>query len=190
MDQRVFSGIGREIAELRELKQVRNERGARHGAFAQQGKRGRQQNEPADQVGNGQHDDQRGKDPPDPATVEGPEREAVSREFAQNDPGDQEAGNHEEDIDPDEAAGRQPGLGMVGDHQQNGERPQSVDVRAIGEAFVLVAGPAHQRPSPSDLLGTWGESWKPGGIDVSGGKNRKGRHPAGLFVSFNSTARQ
>jgi len=48
------------------------------------------------------------------------------------DPGDQVAADHEEDVDADEAAGQGVRPCVVDDHGHNGDRAQAVDVRSVG----------------------------------------------------------
>ena len=65
-----------------------------------------------------------------------------------DEPGDEEAGNHEEDVDADEAAVRRPGKRVIGDDAGDRDPAQSVDVGAVfagGERTILGL------PSRSDL---------------------------------------
>ena len=67
------------------------------------------------------HNDQgrRGKDPSAPTRVEADDRRPTGAlSFAQQQPGDHEAGDDEEDVDPDVAAGEAGYAGVVEDHQQ------------------------------------------------------------------------
>ena len=49
----------------------------------------------------------------------------------QDDARDQEAGDDEEYVHANEAAGHCPWMGVVGDHQQDRDCPKTVDVRAV-----------------------------------------------------------
>ena len=69
MEQRIFGCVRREIADLVELKQVGYERNARCNALTEQGETGRQKNKPTDQIGDGQHDQERRKYSPNPPRV-------------------------------------------------------------------------------------------------------------------------
>ncbi len=81
----------------------------------------------------GDQDDQRGSgdDPAAPTAVEGEDRGVVGgRAFPQQHAGDDEAGDHEEDIDSDVAAGDPGGTGVVEDDEHHGHCPEPLDVGA------------------------------------------------------------
>ena len=66
-----------------------------------------------------------------PTAVELPDRDSVRRrQLAQQHRGDEEARDHEEDIDPDVAAAEPAHRGMGENDQRDGQRTQPLDVRA------------------------------------------------------------
>ena len=77
------------------------------------------------------HRVERGQQPADAALVEPGKGEDALAHFRLDDPGDQESGNDEEDIDADEAAEHPRRLEVESDHRQNGKRAQPVDVFAV-----------------------------------------------------------
>src|SRR5271169_1440305 len=87
VELRIFRRIRREIATLSELKQIRNEGHTGRGALAEQGKTIGQEHEPADQIGDGQHHDERRKYSPDPAGIEFKRRESSRLGLGENDTG-------------------------------------------------------------------------------------------------------
>src|ERR1700722_14331657 len=139
MEQGIIGRIGRKIAGLGKLKQIGHKSDAGGDALAKQGKLVRQKDKPADQPANGQHDDKRRKYPANPSSVEFRRREGAGSGLVENDAGDQEAGNNEKDVDADKPAGNQPRV--ISDHQQNGDRSQTVDVGAIRKFVVFAPGP-------------------------------------------------
>ena len=79
------------------------------------------------------HDHQHGRrqDPPRPAGVEVAQRDpAGAVGLAQQQAGDQVAGDHEEDVDADEAAVEGADVGVVERHEAHGNSPQPLDVRS------------------------------------------------------------
>jgi hypothetical protein len=110
----IFGCIRRKIAKLRQLKQVRYKRDARRYALPEQSKGFGQKHKPADQIGCGQHNQERRKYPPNSAPVKLHRREAAGRDLRENDAGDQEAGDNEKHVNPDKSAGNE--LRMISDH--------------------------------------------------------------------------
>ena len=74
------------------------------------------------------HQQERRRQPAHASAIEARERE-VGRE---QDPGDQVAADHEEDVDADEAARQGVRPGVVHDHGQDGDGAQAVDVGSVG----------------------------------------------------------
>ena len=74
----------------------------------------------------------------------------VAVDLAEEQLGDQEAGDHEEDVDPDEAAGQERDAGVTGDHGQHGDRPQALDVgaerRRFGSGGAARTSASHRLP--------------------------------------------
>jgi hypothetical protein len=64
-------------------------------------------------------------------------------QLARNDAGDQKSGNHEEDINADEAARHCFREGMKVHHQHHGDGPQAVNIRPI-----LKRRRGQHRPNP------------------------------------------
>ena len=85
-------------------------------------------------IGKRGHDDQqqRRKQAAHTPPIKAGERKSAVLKFANDDPGDQEAGDHKEDIDPDESAGQPGGEDVADNHQQHGKRAKAIDVRTIG----------------------------------------------------------
>ncbi len=99
--------------------------------------------------GRADHEQAGGENPLDPPGVEPAERDRLPRlELAHQDPGDQVAGDHEEHVDPDEAA-RRPAREMVRDHRQHRDRAQTLDlgpVTVAPTAGVSRGGPVGRDP--------------------------------------------
>ncbi len=129
MQQRIVGRIRCKIAGLTELKQIGCKYSAGRDIFAEQRKTFRQKNEPADHVGDGQHRDQRRKYPAHPAGIETEPRKGAFARLCEDDAGNQEAGYHKKNIDPDKSAGNP--LRVISNHQQNRNRTQAVDVSPI-----------------------------------------------------------
>ena len=116
---------------------------------------GRQQDERCDE-GDDQDERRGGQQAPRPARVEAREGDRpAGRPFPQQEPGDQEAGDDEEDVDPHEPAGDTPDRGVEQDDQHDGDRAQALDVtstigvgRRDGNAPARHApvGPRHPEP--------------------------------------------
>ena len=68
------------------------------------------------------------------ALVEAGEREAAPGEVASEDAGDQVAGDHEEDVDAEVAAGEGGEAGVEQDDRQHGDGAQAVDLAAVAGA--------------------------------------------------------
>ncbi len=96
-----------------------------------------------------EHDRGRGQQPAGPAGEELAEPDpAGGGGLAQQQAGDQVAGDDEEDVDPDEAAGQPGDGGVEGEHGEHGQRAQALDV-----------GTEPGRPvRPARGIGTPGES--------------------------------
>ena len=77
----------------------------------------------------GEHEEQGGEDSADAAGVEIGEAELVLLEVLEDEAGDEEAGDDEEDVDADEAAGGEGDVGMVEDDEEDGDRPEALDIR-------------------------------------------------------------
>jgi hypothetical protein len=115
----------------------------------------------AEGEGDEDHGEEGREDTPNPALVEGQEGEAAGLQVAQDDRGDQIAGDDEEHVDADEAAAEQRKAGMEEQDRQDGDRPQSVDVGAVAERGAGAAS------------GGQGRAGRPSG----GGPGRDGRDP-------------
>ena len=79
--------------------------------------------------------------PPDPPAVKIPETESIAFELAENDRGNQKTGNDEKNIDTDETAAYDLRKSVENENGENGQRPQSIDIRAVTGRFgVMVYG--------------------------------------------------
>ena len=78
------------------------------------------------------HRVERGQQPAHPALVELRKGKRAVFYFRLDDPGDQIARDHEEDIDADKAAEHRRRLEMERDHRQNRDGAQPIDIFAIG----------------------------------------------------------
>ena len=91
-----------------------------------------------------QHEDQRGQEPAGASHPERAERDASGRrELAEQQRGDEEAGEHEEHVDADEPGRRVRVAGVEQDHRDHGERADAVERRLVGErrrAVVAAVG--------------------------------------------------
>lgn len=90
------------------------------------------QEDPGREAGHGEHDQQGRHDPPEPPLVETGQREPAIRGLVQDQAGDQVAGDDEEDVDPDEAAGESRGPGMEQHHRRDSQPPQAVEFGPVG----------------------------------------------------------
>ena len=68
---------------------------------------------------------------------------AGADQFTGEQAGDQEAGQDEEDVDPDVPTGEHTDAGVEGDYQQDRDRPQSLDVRPEPRPFETIRGGGH-----------------------------------------------
>jgi hypothetical protein len=78
------------------------------------------------------HRIKRGQQAANPAFIEPRERKRTALHFRLDDPRDQVAGDHKENIDADEAAEHRRRLEMERDHRKHGDGAQPVDVFTIG----------------------------------------------------------
>ena len=144
MQQRLFDRGVIEIAGLQPEEEVRS-KGHRGGCRTEELQPfRRQQIVQGRDRGQCDHHVERGQQPADAALVESRKGEGALAHFLLDDPGDQETGNDEEDIDADEAAENARRLEVESDHRQNGERAQGVDIFAVSgchaDTFVLMPG--------------------------------------------------
>jgi hypothetical protein len=121
-----------EVAALVPQDEIRKEARGGGNVLAEVGVLVAQQCKPAERQAKGEHGDQGREDAPDAPAVERDEAEISALKAFQDDRGDQEAGDDEENVDADEAAFDMGGKGVKPHHEQNGHRPQAVDVGAIG----------------------------------------------------------
>ena len=79
--------------------------------------------------GGGEDEGGQRQEPPDPPGVEVTDRDgARPGDLVDEQAGDEEAGQHEEDVDPDEAAADHSDARVERHHQHDGHRPQTLDV--------------------------------------------------------------
>ena len=89
------------------------------------------QREPAENGGGDEHDQQVGIDATEAPFVEVDEAEAAGLDPPGDQRGDEKAGNHEEHVDADEAAGKLAHVEVEQDDDGDRQRPQSIDIGAI-----------------------------------------------------------
>ena len=92
---------------------------------------GRREQRPRRDHGEGQHDHRQGQQALGPAGVEAADRErAAALDLGQDQAGDQKAGEHVEDVEPDVAAAGTGQAGVAGEDEDQGEAPDPLDVEA------------------------------------------------------------
>ncbi len=94
----------------------------------------REQEEDRDDGGDRADHEEGRHDAPHPPLVEAEDREAAFRGLGIDRLGDQEAGDDEEHVDADEAAGQPVRAEMEQHHAEHGDGAQSVDMGAVAEA--------------------------------------------------------
>jgi hypothetical protein len=77
---------------------------------------------------------QRRKDPADAPRIEIGKGKRAACELIEDDPGNEETGDHEEDVDANEAAGDESGGSMKANHCEHGDGPQPIEIRSIRES--------------------------------------------------------
>ena len=135
VEQRFLGGGGIEVTGLAPEVDVGITKGGGDDRFAQREEVGRQQQAVTRDHGAGGCHKQGGEDAADAAFPEGPKGEGALGQFAQQDAGDQVAGDDEENIDANVAA-REPQAGVVEHHQHHREGAEAVYVGAIGGPSV------------------------------------------------------
>jgi hypothetical protein len=133
VQQGLGTGGGVEVAHLRPVKQIGGEACPAGHVLAQLPVLVGEQRKPAEGQAGEHHGQQRREDAPDAPRIEAGHAEPALLQFAQQDARDQVAGNDEEDVDADEAAGQERREGVEQDHRQHGDGAQAVDVRAVGK---------------------------------------------------------
>ena len=130
VQQRQVLGGGAEVVELLPVEDVGDREDGRDEAAGEVAQLERR--EPGEGEGDaGEEDgDQRRQDAAGAALVEAGDGEAPGGEVAQQDPGDQVAGDHEEDVDAEPAAGEGSEAGVEEDHREDGDGAQAVDLAA------------------------------------------------------------
>ncbi|MNP05708.1 hypothetical protein D3C76_976660 [compost metagenome] len=130
VQQPLLMGTGVEVARFVQIAQVRGERQTVADVAGEVPIFLRQQGEPADRQQRRADHQQRRHDAPHPRPVELPEREVPRLQGAQNDSGHQEAGNHEEHVDADEAALQPRHFEVIQHYRDDCPGAQTVDVGA------------------------------------------------------------
>jgi hypothetical protein len=131
MQQRLFGGFHIEIAGLPQQREIREECRAGDGIGAELRIGRRQHPQPAQGQGRAKHHNQCRKNPPDSPLIEAQKAELLLIELAHDDAGDQETGNHEENVDANEAARHRLRESVKVHHQHHGDGPQAIDIRPI-----------------------------------------------------------
>ena len=130
VQQRQVLGGGAEVVELLPVEDVGDGEDGRDEAAGEVAQLERR--EPGEGEGDaGEEDgDQRRQDAAGAALVEAGDGEAPRGEVAQQDAGDQVAGDHEEDVDAEPAAGEGGEAGVEEDDREDGDGAQAVDLAA------------------------------------------------------------
>src|SRR5262249_13913377 len=81
---------------------------------------------------NHEHREHRGEDASDSTIIEAHDRETAVADLAPENRGNQITGDHEEDIDTEEATGKEAASEVETDDRQYRYRPQTVDVGSVG----------------------------------------------------------
>ncbi|MGY2806153.1 hypothetical protein ACVIHF_002883 [Bradyrhizobium sp. USDA 4506] len=147
MEQRLRLRGRIEIATLRIEQQVCRETRACRNLLSKGHQLARHQKLPSGNEGGDQDDDQGRKNPANATRIERRKAEAPVLNVAIDDPGDQVAGNDEEDVDPDETPGNILRERVAEHDQRDGNGPQAVDIRPI----ILVVVP-HRPLAPGLCL--------------------------------------
>ena len=124
-------GIGPEILRLLPEQDVRQEGGDRDQALAEIDEIPGHEQDPCDGKAEQRHQEERRQDAAGAAFVKADQAVAPGRDVAHQDRGDQEAADHEKDVDPHEAAAEGLEAGMEEDDRHHGERSQPVDLGAV-----------------------------------------------------------
>ena len=136
MQQRLERCRQIEIADLAPEFEIGGEERRRDEALRVSFEIHREEKTPRGNARDGQHGEQRREDAADATLVEMTDRETAVCHLAMDDSGDQEAGDDEEDIDADEAAGNLPEAVMVEDDGEDSHGAQTVHIRAVAEFRV------------------------------------------------------
>ena len=110
---------------------IGQEHGAGNDMLAQHEKLIAEQGKPANRPATGQHGQQGRKDPTDAAIIEVQQIELPLLQAAQQDGGDQKAGNDKKNVDADKAAEKFLRIGVVAHHTEHRHRADAVNVRPI-----------------------------------------------------------
>ena len=131
MQQRLHLRGDIEIATFLPEEHICRKQHSGPNAISEVAKLLRHQPEPCDNGRNGHHREQGRDDPADPANVKGRKGERAGKEIGQDDPRHEVAGEHEEHIDPYEAAAEERDIGVEEKDGKDSESPQSVEIGAI-----------------------------------------------------------
>jgi hypothetical protein len=140
MQQRLQIRSGIKIADFLPENEILNEPRASGDVFAQLRVFVRQEQEPASGKTGKEHQNQRRKNPADTVGVELGEAEVAVLQALKQDRRNQIAGNDEENIDADKAAGQASGECMKDDNRENGNGAESVDVRTVVNTRGIAGG--------------------------------------------------
>ncbi len=85
-----------------------------------------------------EHDHERGQQPPGPVHVEAPEVDPVAQpQLLEQQRGDEEPGEHEEHVDPEETTLEPPDVRVEQQHRRHGDGPQPVEPGGVSQAAGL-----------------------------------------------------
>jgi hypothetical protein len=125
-------GLDVEVTGFVPEEEVGEEGGAAGGVFAEGFVVVGEEGEPSEGERGGQDEEESGEDAADAAGVEAEEGEAAVLEAVHEEAADEKAGDDEEEIDADESALEPAGEEVIAEDGKDGDRAQSVNVRAIG----------------------------------------------------------
>ncbi len=119
MEQWLLIGCSIEVTRLAFQGKIDDVSGTRRHVFAEGAKLMREQIVPSEEKRDGEDRDKRRKEPPDAPGVERGDREAILRNLAEDNRGDQEARNDKKDIDTGKSSGDYCRRRMISDDSKN-----------------------------------------------------------------------
>ena len=132
MQERLLIGADVEIADFDlevEVRQHDRREHARQGETLELPRREQEQRRRGE--ADGQHQQEGRQDAKRPARVEAGEREAARPQIRGDLADDQVAGDHEEDVDADKTADEARNADVIGDHGDDGDGAQAIDMRLV-----------------------------------------------------------
>lgn len=157
MQQRFGVGGGVEVAHFAPERDVGRKDASGFDVPTQRGKLRPGEQQRPKHPRQGQRDHQCRNDASTTAPVEIRIREGAANHLVVNDSGEQESGQHKEDVDPDKTAGRERGQRVIGDNGKHGNGTHSVDIGSVRSMPRHRLRPIHDRYkthcAPRDRVG-------------------------------------